>query len=44
VYKLDQQDITCESAGHKVQVTGTRDPKTNTIHVRLIELLPENNP
>ncbi len=44
VYKLDKQDISREYAGHKVQVTGTLDPKTNTIHVRSIELLPETAP
>jgi len=42
VYKLDKQDITREYAGRKVQVTGTLDPKTNTIHVRSLELAPES--
>jgi hypothetical protein len=41
VYKLDKQDFTREYAGHKVQITGTLDPKTNIIHVRQIELLAE---
>jgi hypothetical protein len=41
VYKLDKQDLTREYAGQKVQVTGTLDPKTNTIHVQSIELLGE---
>jgi hypothetical protein len=41
VYKLDKQDFSREYAGHKVQVTGTLDSKTNTIHVRQVELLTE---
>jgi hypothetical protein len=41
VYKLDKQDFTREYAGHKVQITGTLDPKPNIIHVRQIELLAE---
>jgi uncharacterized protein YdeI (BOF family) len=41
VYKLDKQDFGREYAGHKVQITGTLDPKTNTIHVRQVGLLPE---
>lgn len=42
VYRLDKQDLSRDYAGRKVQVTGTLDLKTNTIHVRLIELLPES--
>ena len=41
VYKLDKQDFGREYAGHKVQITGTLDPKTNVIHVRQVELLAE---
>jgi hypothetical protein len=42
VYKLDKQDFGREHAGHKVQITGTLDPKTNTIHVRQVEFLAES--
>lgn len=38
VYKLDKQDLAEKSAGLKVKLTGTLDPKTNTIQVRSIEL------
>jgi len=41
VYKLDRQDFGREYAAHKVQITGTLDPKTSTIHVRQVELLTE---
>lgn len=37
VYKLDNQELAEKSAGVKVKVTGTLDPKTNTIQVRTIE-------
>jgi hypothetical protein len=37
VYKLDKQDLGREYAGRKVEVTGTLDHETNTIHVRTIE-------
>jgi hypothetical protein len=37
VYKLDNQELAEKSAGMKVKVTGTVDPKTNTIQVRTIE-------
>ncbi len=43
VYKLDKQDFGREYAGHKVQVTGTLDPETNTIHVLKVELVVEPN-
>lgn len=38
VYKLDDQTLTREFAAQRVQVTGTLDTQTNTIHVRRIEL------
>jgi hypothetical protein len=41
VYKLDKQDFGREYAGHRVQITGTLDSKTNIIHVRQVELLAE---
>jgi type 1 fimbria pilin len=37
VYKLDNQELAEKSVGKKVKVTGTVDPKTNTIQVRTIE-------
>lgn len=37
VYKLDNQDLAAVSAGRKVKLTGTLDPKTNTIQVRSID-------
>jgi type 1 fimbria pilin len=37
VYRLDNQELAEKSAGMKVKVTGTVDPKTNTIQVRTIE-------
>ncbi len=40
VYKLDEQDLAEKSAGLRVKVTGTLDPKTNTIQVRSIKLIP----
>lgn len=40
VYKLDNQDLPEKFAGMKVKLTGTLDPKTNTIQVRLIEPIP----
>jgi hypothetical protein len=40
VYKLDRQDLVEKSAGLKVKVTGTLDPKTNIIQVRAVEPLP----
>lgn len=39
VYKLDDQTLTREFAAQRVQVTGTLDAQTNTIHVRRIELV-----
>lgn len=42
VYKLDKQDFGRELAGRKVQITGTLDPNTNTIHVRSIVLLDDS--
>jgi len=38
VYRLDDQNIGKEYAGHKVKVIGTLDAKTSTIHVKSIEL------
>jgi hypothetical protein len=37
VYKLDNQELAEKSAGVKVKVIGSLDPKTNTIQVRAIE-------
>lgn len=42
IYKLDKQDLSKKFAGHKVRVTGTLDPKTNTIHVMSIELIQDS--
>jgi uncharacterized protein DUF5818 len=42
IYKLDKQDIGRKFAGSKVRVTGTLDPKTNTIHVMSIELIQDS--
>jgi len=39
VYKLDNQDLAEKSAGLRVKVTGTLDPKTRTIQVRSIDPL-----
>jgi type 1 fimbria pilin len=41
VYKLDNQGLAEKSAGVKVKVTGTLDPKTNTIQVRTIEAISQ---
>jgi Protein of unknown function (DUF5818) len=38
VYKLDDQTLGRQFAAQRVQVTGTLDAQTNTIHVRRIEL------
>ena len=38
VYKLDDQTMGRQFAAQRVQVTGTLDAQTNTIHVRRIEL------
>jgi hypothetical protein len=40
VYHLDNQDLAEPFAGRKVKVTGTLDPKTETIQVRSIDPLP----
>jgi hypothetical protein len=40
VHKLDNQDLAEKSAGLKVKVTGTLDPKTNTIQVHSIDPVP----
>ncbi len=39
VYKLDAQVLAEQWAGQKVKLTGTLDPKTNTITVDKIEAL-----
>src|SRR5215467_14056616 len=47
VYKLDAQALAEAWAGQKVKVTGTLDPKTNTITVEKIEApapAPVNSP
>lgn len=41
VYKLDDQVLPEKYAGMKVRLTGTLDPKTNTIQVHSIDPLPE---
>jgi hypothetical protein len=41
VYKLDNQAVAEKSAGLKVKVIGTLDPKTNVIALRSIEPIPE---
>jgi hypothetical protein len=40
VYHLDKQELAEGLAGRKVKVTGTLDPKTETIQVRSIDTLP----
>jgi hypothetical protein len=40
VYHLDNQELAEPLAGRKVKVTGTLDPKTETIQVRSIDPLP----
>jgi hypothetical protein len=40
VYKLDRQDLAESMAGLRVRITGTMDPKTNTIQVRTLEPMP----
>ena len=40
VYKLDNQELPEKFAGMKVKITGTLDPKTNTIQVHSIDPLP----
>ena len=40
VYRLDNQALAERSAGRKVKVVGVLEPKTETIKVRSIELLP----
>ena len=40
VYRLDKQELAEGLAGRKVKVTGTLDPKTETIQVRSIDPLP----
>jgi len=40
VYHLDKQELVEGLAGRKVKVTGTLDPKTDTIQVRSIDPLP----
>jgi hypothetical protein len=43
VYKLDLQEIGKEFGGRKVKIIGTLDSKTNTIHVKSLELAEEQN-
>ena len=43
VYRLDKQELAEGFAGRKVKVTGTLDPKTETIQVRSIDPLPQQN-
>ena len=41
VYRLDKQDLGREYAGRKVEVTGSLDPKTDTIHVVKVEIVDD---
>lgn len=43
VYKLDDQSVGRNFAAKKVEVFGTLDAQTNTIHVRRMELLPDDD-
>ena len=43
VYKLDDQNISQDLAGKKVQVTGVLDTQTNTIHVGKIEIVNDDS-
>jgi Protein of unknown function (DUF5818) len=43
VYKLDDQEVSRDLANKQVEVVGTLDPQTNTIHVARI-LLPDGRP
>jgi hypothetical protein len=43
VYRLDNQDVSRDLANKRVEVLGTLDPQTNTIHVVRI-LLPNGRP
>jgi hypothetical protein len=40
VYRLDKQELAEGFAGRKVKITGTLDPKTETIQVHSIDPLP----
>jgi hypothetical protein len=42
VYKLDDQNIIRELAGKRVEVTGTLNPQTNTIHIRKMEVIADD--
>jgi hypothetical protein len=41
VYRLDDQSLDYKFAAQEVEVTGTLDPKTDTIHVLSIKLVPK---
>lgn len=43
IYKLDVQDIGKEYCSRKVKIIGTLDSKTNTIHVKSLELAEDQN-
>jgi hypothetical protein len=43
VYKLDDQTMGREFAGKKVEVFGTLDTQTNTIHVRRLQPLADDD-
>jgi hypothetical protein len=43
VYKLDDQSLSRDFAAKKVEVFGTLDPQTNTIHIHRMELLPDDD-
>jgi hypothetical protein len=38
VYRLDNQELAKKFAGEKVKLSGTLDPKTDTIHIVKIEV------
>lgn len=42
VYKLDDQNISKDLAGKRVEITGTLDTQTNTIHVRKMEVIADD--
>lgn len=42
VYKLDDQNVARELAGKRVEITGTPDSQTNTIHIRKMEVIADD--
>lgn len=43
VYKLDDQSLGRNFAAKKVEIFGTLDPQTNTIHIHRMELLADDD-